>query len=267
MKPNNSTDRNSSNRGITRRGTLRAGAAASVALVTGLAILPGSAAARNKAELIDSIASEADVTKADAKKALDAFIDTTTKALKKGNRVALVGFGSFSISKRSARKGRNPQTGKEIKIPAKKTVEFEADDELAAALDLIPGRGDERRLRARKKKEKKKKKENGKKKDKKKPRRRDGVVIDAELLVRRAEELSADAAARVIEAFIAVMAEKIKDKNRGDEGAAVDGLGSFSISKRSARKGRNPQTGKEIKIPAKKVVKFKPGAELSEKIT
>lgn len=85
----------------------------------------------NKAELIDSIASEADITKADAKKALDAFIDTTTKALKKGNRVALVGFGSFSVSERSARKGRNPQTGKEIKIPAKKVVKFKPGAELS----------------------------------------------------------------------------------------------------------------------------------------
>ncbi len=85
----------------------------------------------NKAELIDSMASEADITKADAKKALDAFIDTTTKALKKGNRVALVGFGSFSVSKRSSRKGRNPQTGKEINIPAKKVVKFKPGAELS----------------------------------------------------------------------------------------------------------------------------------------
>ncbi len=85
----------------------------------------------NKAELIDAIASEAKLTKADAKKALDAFIDTTTKALKKGDRVALVGFGSFSVAKREARKGRNPQSGKEINIPAKKVVKFKAGAELA----------------------------------------------------------------------------------------------------------------------------------------
>ncbi len=85
----------------------------------------------NKAELIDAIASEADLTKADTKKALDAFINTTTKALKKGDRVALVGFGSFSVSKREARKGRNPQSGKEINIPAKKVVKFKAGAELA----------------------------------------------------------------------------------------------------------------------------------------
>jgi DNA-binding protein HU-beta len=85
----------------------------------------------NKAELIDAIASHAELSKVDAKKALDAFIDATTGALKKGDRVALVGFGSFSISARAARKGRNPQTGKEIKIAAKKVVKFKAGTELS----------------------------------------------------------------------------------------------------------------------------------------
>ncbi|MBN1598671.1 MAG: HU family DNA-binding protein [Bacteroidales bacterium] len=85
----------------------------------------------NKAELIDAIAGSAGITKADAKKALDAFIETTTGALKKGDRVALVGFGSFSVAKRSARTGRNPQTGKEITIPAKKVVKFKAGSDLA----------------------------------------------------------------------------------------------------------------------------------------
>ncbi|HPE43988.1 MAG TPA: HU family DNA-binding protein [Bacteroidales bacterium] len=85
----------------------------------------------NKAELIDAMAVGAELTKADAKKALDAFIDATTKALKEGDRVALVGFGSFSISKRAARKGRNPQTGKEISIAAKKVVKFKPGSDLA----------------------------------------------------------------------------------------------------------------------------------------
>jgi DNA-binding protein HU-beta len=85
----------------------------------------------NKAELVEAIASEAKLTKADAKKALDAFVNATSKALKKGDRIALVGFGSFSVSKRAARKGRNPQTGKEIKIAAKKVVKFKAGSELA----------------------------------------------------------------------------------------------------------------------------------------
>ena len=85
----------------------------------------------NKAELTEAIASAASLSKADAKRALDAFVDTTSKALKKGDRVALVGFGSFSVSNRSARKGRNPQTGKEINIPAKKVVKFKAGAELS----------------------------------------------------------------------------------------------------------------------------------------
>jgi DNA-binding protein HU-beta len=85
----------------------------------------------NKAELIEAMAGEAKITKADAKKALDAFIKSTSASLKKGERVALVGFGSFTVSKRAARKGRNPQTGKEIKIAAKKVVKFKAGNELA----------------------------------------------------------------------------------------------------------------------------------------
>ena len=85
----------------------------------------------NKAELVEAMASDAGISKADAKRALDAFINTTSKALKKGDRVALVGFGSFSVSRRSARKGRNPQTGKEITIAAKKVVKFKPGAELS----------------------------------------------------------------------------------------------------------------------------------------
>lgn len=88
----------------------------------------------NKAQLIDAIAHEAKLTKADAKKSLDAFVKTTAVALKKGDRVALVGFGSFSVAKRSARTGRNPQTGKEIKIAAKKVVKFKAGSELSGSV-------------------------------------------------------------------------------------------------------------------------------------
>jgi DNA-binding protein HU-beta len=84
----------------------------------------------NKAELIDAIAADAGLSKADAKKALDGFVNATSTALKKGDRISLVGFGSFSISERSARTGRNPQTGKEIKIAAKKVVKFKAGAEL-----------------------------------------------------------------------------------------------------------------------------------------
>ena len=70
----------------------------------------------NKAELIDAMAAKAKLSKADSKKALDAFTATLADALKKGDRISLIGFGSFSVSKRAARKVRNPRTGKEIKI-------------------------------------------------------------------------------------------------------------------------------------------------------
>jgi len=85
----------------------------------------------NKAELIDAIAANAGLSKADAKKALDGFISATSTALKKGDRISLIGFGSFSVSQRAARTGRNPQTGKEIKIAAKKVVKFKAGADLS----------------------------------------------------------------------------------------------------------------------------------------
>ncbi|PIF04985.1 MAG: DNA-binding protein [Draconibacterium sp.] len=88
----------------------------------------------NKAQLIDAMAAGSGLTKADAKKALDAFVSATTDALKGGDRVALVGFGSFSVTERGARTGRNPQTGKEIKIAAKKVVKFKAGSELGDAV-------------------------------------------------------------------------------------------------------------------------------------
>jgi DNA-binding protein HU-beta len=88
----------------------------------------------NKAQLIDAMAAGAGLTKADAKKALDAFIGATTDSLKGGDRVTLIGFGTFSVSERGARTGRNPQTGKEIKIPAKKVVKFKAGADLADAV-------------------------------------------------------------------------------------------------------------------------------------
>ncbi len=89
----------------------------------------------NKAELIDAIASEAGLSKADAKKALDGFVNATASALKKGDRISLVGFGSFSVSERAARTGRNPQTGKEIKIAKKNVVRFKAGAELSGKVN------------------------------------------------------------------------------------------------------------------------------------
>ncbi len=89
----------------------------------------------NKAQLIDAIAGESGLTKADAKKALDSFITVTSDALKGGDRISLIGFGSFSVSERSARTGRNPQTGKEIQIAAKKIIKFKAGSELSEAVN------------------------------------------------------------------------------------------------------------------------------------
>jgi DNA-binding protein HU-beta len=85
----------------------------------------------NKAELVDAIASDTKLTKADSKRALDAFVTVTSKSLKKGEKVIIIGFGSFSVNKRAARTGRNPQTGKTIQIKAKKVVKFKAGAELS----------------------------------------------------------------------------------------------------------------------------------------
>jgi DNA-binding protein HU-beta len=85
----------------------------------------------NKAELIEAIASGSKLTKADSGRALDAFLEATSKALKKGDKLTLVGFGTFSVTKRPARVGRNPKTGKAIKIAAKKVAKFKAGAALA----------------------------------------------------------------------------------------------------------------------------------------
>ncbi|MFH1211963.1 MAG: HU family DNA-binding protein [Candidatus Woesearchaeota archaeon] len=87
-----------------------------------------------KADLIAGIAKEAKITKASAEKAVNAFTDSVTKALKKGDKLTLTGFGTFSVAKRRARKGRNPQTGKEVKIPAKKVAKFKAGNLLKSAV-------------------------------------------------------------------------------------------------------------------------------------
>ncbi len=87
-----------------------------------------------KAELVGAIGKEAKVSKASAEKALNAFTATVTKALKKGDRLSLPGFGTFSVTRRKARIGRNPQTGKEIKIPAAKVAKFKAGNLLKSAV-------------------------------------------------------------------------------------------------------------------------------------
>ena len=85
----------------------------------------------NKTELIDAIAKKANLSKADSKKALEAYLTATADALKKGDRISLIGFGTFSVQKRAARMGHNPRTGKSIKIAAKKVVKFKPGATLA----------------------------------------------------------------------------------------------------------------------------------------
>jgi len=87
-----------------------------------------------KAELIASMGKEAKISKASAEKALNAFTNTVTKALKKGDKLALTGFGTFSVARRRARTGRNPQTGKEIKIPSTRVAKFKAGNLLKIAV-------------------------------------------------------------------------------------------------------------------------------------
>ncbi|MDO4755601.1 MAG: HU family DNA-binding protein [Parabacteroides sp.] len=88
----------------------------------------------NKTEFINSVAEKSGLSKADAKKAVDAFVETVSNELKEGGKVALLGFGSFSVAEKSARKGINPKTKQPIEIPARKSVKFKAGAELT---DLI----------------------------------------------------------------------------------------------------------------------------------
>lgn len=89
----------------------------------------------NKADIVESIANGAGLTKADSGRALEALITAIEKALKKGDTVSIIGFGTFSVRKRAARKGRNPRTGAEIKIKASKTPAFKAGKALKDAIN------------------------------------------------------------------------------------------------------------------------------------
>lgn len=88
----------------------------------------------NKAELVAKLAEDAGITKTQANDVLNSFVEAITKTLKSGDKVTLVGFGTFSVSKRAARTGRNPQTGAAIKIKAKKVARFKAGKELSAKI-------------------------------------------------------------------------------------------------------------------------------------
>ena len=89
----------------------------------------------NKSELIDAIAASADIPKAAAGRAVDAVVDSVTNALKSGDQVTLIGFGTFSVKERAARTGRNPQTGAEIQIAAAKIPSFKAGKALKDAVN------------------------------------------------------------------------------------------------------------------------------------
>lgn len=89
----------------------------------------------NKSDLIDAMAADAGISKVAAKAALESFTDNVTGSLKKGNKVSLVGWGTFSVSRRAARNGRNPQTGKTIKIAAKNVAKFKAGSGLSSAVN------------------------------------------------------------------------------------------------------------------------------------
>jgi DNA-binding protein HU-beta len=88
----------------------------------------------NKADLIDKLSKDAGITKSQANTALDSFTETVITSLKKGDRVTLVGFGTFSVSDRAARNGRNPQTGAVIKIKARKVPKFKAGKEFSTRI-------------------------------------------------------------------------------------------------------------------------------------
>lgn len=89
----------------------------------------------NKTELINQIADSADISKKAAGDALQGFMEAVTDTMKKGDKLQLIGFGTFSVADRSARTARNPQTGKEMKVPAKKVVKFKVGSKLADAVN------------------------------------------------------------------------------------------------------------------------------------
>ena len=89
----------------------------------------------NKTELVAAVAEQADISKKDAEKALKAFVDVVTEEMKKGEKVQLVGFGTFEVSERAAREGRNPQTGKTMKIEACNAPKFKAGKALKDAVN------------------------------------------------------------------------------------------------------------------------------------
>ena len=148
----------------------------------------------NRIELVAAIAEKAEISKKDAEKALKAFSDAVAEELKNGGKVQLVGFGTFEVSERAAREGRNPRTGETMTIASCKAPKFKAGKALKAFADVV------------------------------------------------AEELQ--------------KGEKVQ----------LVGFGTFEVSERAEREGRNPQTGETMKIAACKAPKFKAGKALKDAI-
>jgi DNA-binding protein HU-beta len=233
--PNNNEDRYS------RRDVLRTSGTAALVFGLGLTAIPGAATAMNKAGLIEAMASESGLSSAQVTSALATITEVATNALADGEHATVVGFGSFSVSKRANREESTTEDS---------PVNFDVCPAVADSLDLIPGKGDEKRPTPTD------------------SCRDEGVVIDATRLAPDSDGekfdggLSKADAKKALDGFIGAMTAALQS---GDT-VSIDNFGVFSISKRSARTGRNPKTGKEIQSSGKKTVQFKAGAELSKSV-
>lgn len=237
--------------GVSRRAVLRRGAAAAIGLALGLSAVPGSATATSRGELVEAIAADSGLSKADAKRALDAFTTATTRPLATGDRAVWLGFGSFSVSKRADRRDSDSHGGTGDAGRPENVVEFASAPELTAALDLLPGEGHTRRLT-----------DAGQRgQSDTSGRRRGEVRIDAERLAR-----DSNVDEKTARLFLDAFGNAVTTALMRDGGLPVGTFGAFSISKRSARTGRNPETGKEIQSAAGNEVEFKAGAELSRAV-
>jgi nucleoid DNA-binding protein len=219
----------------------------------GATIAPATTQAMNKAELIEAMASQAGgdpsgLSKADAKKALEGFTSATTKALKKGDRLSLIGFGSFGISNRSARTGRNPQSNND-----ERTVEFFNEVREMGASNRHQGETstlvDIQRDVAQ-------------------------ALCPGDVEVEGAEKCEPgekeQEAGRLLAALFSTIFSEVA---AGEEVSLGETFGVFyppMLSRvgqtKISHKERNPQTGKEIQIAAKNSLKFKAGAELSKSV-
>jgi nucleoid DNA-binding protein len=232
---------------VGRRAVLRGSLLGAVGLGLGVTGLSGVAAADRRAKPGDL----------DGDGLLDVLVAMLRKELGSGNDVTVPDFGTFAVVRRSLRSGDYLDADSDgdglddgTERGAVNVVTFSPSDTLADELDLIPGEGDSRRKRRIRMRHRR--------------RQESGIVVDGDYLESEAGLSKADSK-RALAALDEFVTEAVSALKKGDRISLV-GFGSFSISKRSARTGRNPQTGKEIQIAAKNVVKFKAGAELSKAV-